>query len=93
MSFIDWKVTLGILQPFISLVSLSPFLAWRVLVMKKYITMLSAAALSTVFAVPFYMSHVENKQQEETPKLAICEPFPDCIIYRVDDNGELTQER
>lgn len=61
--------------------------------MKKYITMVSAAALSTVFAVPFYMSHVENKQQEEAPKLAICEPFPDCIIYRVDYNGELTQER
>ncbi|MBT1444267.1 hypothetical protein KJI95_06975 [Shewanella sp. JM162201] len=64
--------------------------------MKKYVTLLTATALSSVFAVPFYLANTQAQPDENTsPKLAICEPFPDCIIYRADgaDADKLNAEK
>lgn len=60
---------------------------------KKVINKVIAATVFTSAAVmPFFFMQQEAKAQEETLKLAICEPFPECFIYRVDEAPAVNNE-
>ncbi|WP_372871399.1 hypothetical protein [Shewanella sp.] len=48
---------------------------------------LAASVFASAAAMPFFFISQEAAVPEDVPKLAICEPFPECYIYRADEES------
>jgi len=60
--------------------------------MKKQTTIAAAMTLSTALALPFFLNTTETQARDESQNTAICEPFPECVIYYVDETPEGNKE-
>ncbi|QSX37772.1 hypothetical protein [Shewanella sedimentimangrovi] len=60
--------------------------------MKKYTALVVATAFTTAFSLPFVFTSSETKAQDNTQPTSICEPFPDCVIYHIDQSTEQKTE-
>ncbi|WP_338591737.1 hypothetical protein VXM60_03710 [Shewanella khirikhana] len=61
--------------------------------MKKYINhLLAGAVFTSAVAMPFMFVKQDAAEQEQVLKVSMCEPFPECYIYKIDEAPAVNNE-